>query len=284
MEELTKGDCGDEISLFELKKNLLQMLDALVEVCEKNEIRYFLDGGTLLGAVRHKGFIPWDDDIDLIIPHPDCLKLWEITGGKIGKYRLVAPNFDGMVPLEHWKLYDPSIVIESDLGKSSSIHNFFPAFIDIFQMEGLPDTEEETARWYRRTVFFRKLLGASYGSAWHGKTVMRRIFHGCMRPVVKIIGKQSIFSVLQESKERLPFESATWVGNMSGPVHTTDSRVKKDSYLRARKLEFEGKLYTVPGNYEEYLTQLYGAESMTTLPPENKRESHHSFIIYRRTC
>ena len=282
MRKLNKSDCGEPISLDELKQYQLHMLDALAEVCEEHGIHYYLDGGSLLGAVRHQGFIPWDDDIDIIIPHPDCVKLMEITKGKIGDYLFVAPNIDGIYPAEMWKMYDTSVIIESDLGGTSSIHNFFPIFMDIFPMEGLPDTEEETAKWYRKVMFFRKLLNSSNGSVWHGKTLARKLFHGFMRPVTKLIGVKVIFAQLQKAKERLEFDEATWVGNMSGPVHTVDSRVLKKDWMRPEKLLFEGKYYSVPGNYKQYLTQLYGADSMTTLPPEDKRKSHHSFKVYRR--
>ena len=282
MRALTKADCGERISAEAQRSALLDMLNALADFCEAHGLRYFLDGGTLLGAVRHGGFIPWDDDIDVIMPHPDCLRLQKLTGGALGRYPVVAPNVDGPFPAECWKLYDVDYVIESDLGGTSSIHSFFPVFIDIFPMEGLPDTEGETAAWYRRVVFYRKLLNSASGSLWHGRTPLRRLFHGCMRPVTWLVGRRRLFDRLQRAKERLPFDEAEYVGNMSGPVHTTDSRVRKADYIQPARLTFEGRAYAVPGNYRQYLTQLYGAESMIALPPPEQRRSHHSFQVYRR--
>lgn len=280
MDKLTINNCGEEVGSEKLKALQVDMLKALAAFCDAHDIPYYLDGGTLLGAVRHKGFIPWDDDIDIMIPHPACERLQAISGGKIGRYLLVAPNIDSIYPAESWKLYDTSVVIESDLGGTSSVHAFFPAFVDIFPMEGLPETLRETARWYRRVMFLRKMLNSTTGSVWHGKTLPRKLFHGFMRPVAHLIGVNRLFGWLQRAKQRLSFDEATYVGNMSGPVHTVDSRVRKADYMAPMKLPFEDGLYAVPGNYRQYLTQLYGADCMTTLPPVEKRRSAHSFRVY----
>lgn len=79
--KFTNADCGEKVDISEAKESMLKMLEALADVCEKNGIRYYLDGGTLIGAARHKGFIPWDDDIDVMMPKPDCLKLKRMFGG-----------------------------------------------------------------------------------------------------------------------------------------------------------------------------------------------------------
>ena len=279
--KLSKENCGLPVSAEDVRKSQLSMLTALADYCESHGIRYYLDGGTLLGAARNGSFIPWDDDIDVMIPHPDCLRLLELTDGRIGEYLICPPEIEGTVSNESWKMYDPALVIESDFGGSSSKSQFFPVFIDLFQMEGLPDTIRETAAWYRRVVFYRKLLYCTAGAVWHGSTLPRRVFHGLMRPFVMLIGPARLFGCLQRAKERLPFEQATYVGNMSGPVHTTDSRVLKSDYVRAERLMFEGRKYYVPGNYRDYLEQLYGKGCITTLPPPEKRTTRHSFRVYR---
>lgn len=88
--KLTETNCGEKVELSEAKQAMVKMLEALADVCEANGLRYYLDGGTLIGAARHKGFIPWDDDIDVMMPKPDCIKLKKF-GGIIGKYKLSDP-------------------------------------------------------------------------------------------------------------------------------------------------------------------------------------------------
>ena len=91
MMKFTEANLGEKVDISEAKQAMVKMLEKLADVCEANGIRYYLDGGTLIGAARHKGFIPWDDDIDIMMPKPDCIKLKNISGGvlsEITNYRI----------------------------------------------------------------------------------------------------------------------------------------------------------------------------------------------------
>ena len=89
---LTEKNCGERIELSEARHAMVKMLETLANVCEVNNLRYYLDGGTLIGAARHQGFIPWDDDIDIMMPKSDCIKLKKISEGgvqsEITNYRI----------------------------------------------------------------------------------------------------------------------------------------------------------------------------------------------------
>ena len=106
MVKYDKSNCGEEVSLEEVKSKLVDMLLVLADYCEKNGIRYYLSGGTLLGAIRHKGFIPWDDDIDINMPRPDCEKLQKISGVVIGNYKLLLPSGNAVCVKHFLRLYD----------------------------------------------------------------------------------------------------------------------------------------------------------------------------------
>ena len=93
--KLTDANCGEKIELSEAKQAMVKMLVALADVCEANGLRYYLDGGTLIGAARHKGFIPWDDDIDVMMPKPDVEKLKKISGG-YWKLQTIGPDGQGV--------------------------------------------------------------------------------------------------------------------------------------------------------------------------------------------
>ncbi len=281
MRELTKADCGQEVSLDELKQHLLEMLIALGDFCDKNGIRYYLSGGTLLGAVRHKGFIPWDDDIDINMPRPDCEKLQKLSGGKIGKYQLLPPNGKTKYPANHWKLYDSSIIIENSLKGTSKKMLYHPAFIDIFPIEGLPDNAKDTASHYKRLLPSKKMFNCLNGSWFHGKTLFSRLFHFFGRPVAALFGRQHWVNNIQRIAKSIPFESAEYIGVMMTNIHTTEERVKSCEYLPQMEFEFEGHKFKGPAGYDTYLTQLYGSDYME-LPPPEKRISHHGFTLYKR--
>ena len=92
--QLTKEDCGKEMTREESRQIQIDMLDALAAFCDANGLRYFLSGGTLIGAIRHKGFIPWDDEIDVNMPRPDCERLYKLTGGRLNDYVIAGPDMD----------------------------------------------------------------------------------------------------------------------------------------------------------------------------------------------
>lgn len=93
--KLTEANCGEKVGLAEAKQAMVKMLEVLADVCEANGLRYYLDGGTLIGAARHKGFIPWDDDVDVMMPKPDCGKLKKI-GGVYWKVQTIGPDGHGI--------------------------------------------------------------------------------------------------------------------------------------------------------------------------------------------
>lgn len=279
MERLSKANCGKEIPVEELRNSLLEMLKAFVEFCDKNKIRYYLAGGTLLGAVRHQGFIPWDDDIDVSVPRSDCEKLQMLTNGKLGEYDLQKPDASCPYHAESWRLYDPSTVIESSIGRTSKKPVYMPAFIDIFPIEGLPDTIEETKRHYQKLVPNRKLINCMMGSVWHGKTFKAKVFHLIMRPVAKLIGYKKLYDNIQTEVKKYSFDDSKYVGVMTAYIHTLEERMVKSEYVPQVKVKFENMELNAPGNYDTYLTQLYGKNYME-LPPEEKRVSHHGFKIY----
>lgn len=281
MNKLTKADCGERTNLETLKHHLLDMLISLDAFCRENNIRYYLSGGTLLGAVRHKGFIPWDDDIDVNMPRPDCERLQKLSGGKIGSYILVPPNADSAYPSNFWRIYDFSIIIESNMGGTSSKLVYQPAFLDIFPIEGLPATEKETIAHFRAMYFSKKMLNCMNGSLFHGKTLPARIFHFVGRPIACAFGRKTWIGNIQKVAKSIPFDSSDYIGVVTTNIHSEEERVLKAEYLPQIDVEFEGHVFKGPAGYHAYLSQLYGDDYMQ-LPPIEKRKSHHGFNLYFR--
>lgn len=152
-------NCGDRIALEEKKAAMVNMLKAFAECCEQNGIRYWLDGGTLIGAARHKGFIPWDDDIDVMNPRGDVKKLKTLTKGRIGRYQLVDSDDKENLFSEHWRLYDDEYVVRST---NSGVYR--PLWIDIFPMVDFPDKQEDVERIFKQLRIWRSLQQCSAGN------------------------------------------------------------------------------------------------------------------------
>ncbi len=127
-----------KIEIDEMRQRLLSMAEYLQNICKENGLKMFLSGGTLLGAVRHKGFIPWDDDIDVHMPRPDYDRLIKIFKRKenIGKYKLLSHELNDKYVYTFAKLVDDdTLLIEDDIYSGVDMG----LYLDIFPIDGLGD-------------------------------------------------------------------------------------------------------------------------------------------------
>ena len=123
-----------ELSVEEVKERELELLKTLHEFCDKNGLRYYLAYGSLIGAIRHKGFIPWDDDIDVLMPYEDYCKLIQLFNGNSGsQYQLISREINKEYYLPYGKLVDTGTVMKEELNVSLEIG----IYLDIFPFYNL---------------------------------------------------------------------------------------------------------------------------------------------------
>ena len=134
-----KENKGNRLTLTEIKQVELGILDYIVDICNKYNLIYYLSYGTLIGAIRHKGFIPWDDDIDISMPRDDYEKFLKITSsGQINsKYKCLVPLVDGYY-YEFAKVIDTSTIVE-DVSVQSTENG---VWVDIFPLDGLKKSDK----------------------------------------------------------------------------------------------------------------------------------------------
>jgi lipopolysaccharide cholinephosphotransferase len=282
MREYDYSDLKDLASDSDHKEHMLAILVEFDRFCEEHGLAYYLSGGTLLGAVRHKGFIPWDDDIDVNMPRSDCEKLMKLSGGRIGDFELVAASPSPSYFAYHWKLYSESILIAKR--KAAGIGSkVYPIFLDIFPIEGLPDTEAKNDAHYaeiRRRK--NRVSHARNISRYRGPNPYRFLRNYLAARIYRTVGVQPLFDKVIDLAASIRLEDSDYIGVMMTNVHTTEERVLKSEYSPVIKMEFEGHMLSCPLGYDTYLRQLYGANYMEWLPVYQRIPRHNfaTFLSY----
>ncbi|MGM0883315.1 MAG: LicD family protein [Bacillota bacterium] len=262
------------IELRQMKDIELEILKKVVEFCDDNNLRYFLAGGTLLGAIRHKGFIPWDDDIDIIMPRKDYMKFLQLSNNGIGNKLKVIDAYnstDYYYPFA--KVFDSDTkLIEHDISTKE-----IGVYIDIFPMDGLP-TNIELSRKHINKIYYFNIL--RFLMIHKLKKHSRKPHLLLMSTLLNYLFRfKWIIKKMDELATKYDFDSCEYVAVVvSG--YGQKERIEKKDFSNFVKVEFEKEYFNAPVGYERYLTNLYG--NYMVLPPVDKRISHHKYEVYWR--
>lgn len=270
----------EEISLEALKQIELDVLEQVHEVCTAQGLRYSLCGGTLLGAVRHGGFIPWDDDIDILMPRPDYEKLIDYCQDHETPFRLVSHRTDSTYHYLFAKACAPGTVLEE--ANNNRNNSGLGVYIDIFPIDGLGDTEEAGRARLKKKRFSLELLVA-YAWQKYLPSATRSWYYEPIRFGFYVLSRLVNPDRLLRSVERLAmsadFDTAPYAGSYAG-VYRSREVLPAGVYAECTDMSFEGRTFRAMARYDEYLTCLYG--DYMCLPPEEEQVSHHLFRAYRK--
>lgn len=273
----------ERIAIDELKKMELNILDFFVQVCEDHALSYFLSGGTLLGAIRHNGFIPWDDDIDVMMPRKDYERLKEVFPDH-PYYKFLYHGNTHNYPkpfgtINDVRTYKPENNIRNKCRYILGVN------IDVFPIDELPASKDDRHQYFMElSQIAHKLycITYSYKKSWTLWLTIKRFlgisFYRCLEScnVVSINDIVCNYDMLARK----------YNGSHSGMCGVTtidnygekEANVTKD-YYPIKRIRFEGKEYNIPANYDTYLQGLYG--DYMQLPPIEKRVAHHADCYWR---
>lgn len=257
----------------ELQAVMLESLKEFIRVCEKHNLTYFLVTGSALGAVRHEGFIPWDDDIDVAMPREDAKKLLALKDEFKDPYFLQHYSTDKGFTYPFMKLRNSN---------TTYIENFFQfhkmnhgIWIDIFIIDGM--SKQETLTNKAKNGWLWVLYYLVYGANFYGKPRLNNFIPQLLLSLVSLLLfplkiNNWLIKVIDRKMQKVPYSEAKlvgayllWGGNKEA--------MPKEIYGKGREATFEGLKVIVPEHVEEYLTRRYG--DFMSLPPENKRYGHH---------
>lgn len=262
-----------ELTVEERKKLGMEILDLIHAFCLKNNIRCYLDSGTLLGAVRHKGFIPWDDDIDISMPRPDYekfLKIFKEEGCYISSYRtggrrLVTP----FAKVCSNKTYGTTLT-----GKKLP----YGVAVDIFPIDGYPKGDSAIQKYFKKQlkVFHRYLFLISLETTTESKSFIKHI----VKEIIKFfISSRTLARMVDNRARKNHFENSEKAGCSVALYFGDLTDSQRASFDKGILMSFEDREYFVPQNYKDVLEKTYGPDYMTP-PPVDKRVSTHTENYY----
>jgi lipopolysaccharide cholinephosphotransferase len=266
-----------ELNAREVQLGELSILKKMAQICEDLGLRYFLMYGTLLGAIRHQGFIPWDDDIDVAMPRPDYDKLMEYL---ISHEKEIYPlklmncntNEDYIYPIS--RLCDTRYHIDYQ----GTVDYGLGLFVDIYPLDGCGDTPEQVKALARKNRMLANLTFQAGMKKFEasGTALWRTPIKFAMYCYAKLRGARYFTGKLERNSKSIPYASSRLVNCTIWDVLDFGiERAWLDEYIY---VPFEDASLRVPKDYDEVLKLFYG--DYMQLPPEEDRVGHHYYTAY----
>lgn len=263
----------------EIKTRLLEMLDLFVAFCTQNNIRFSLSGGTLLGAIRHHGFIPWDDDIDLCVPRPDYEKLLSMRNQFYSQTGLEITGFMDLDPHETPFI---KIIDKNYPAKIGTDIDWSFLWIDVFPVDGLPEDLNRTKMIYNKALLCRRFIFLLISTPESKSNSFARLFMKTIGTACRALpgSLKNANKSLDKINKSITYGATQYCGVVGWGMYGAGERFSKSDFENFTTVDFEGHKYPAMGCWHEYLTGIYG--DYMQLPPIDKRKTHQLVVLKRK--
>lgn len=256
-----------ELSLDQIHSRLLEIMKDIDAFCRANDIRYSLAFGTLLGAVRHGGFIPWDDDVDIIMPRPDFERFVKEYNSPLFHCLYNTRGEEEFYALGFAKVCDPRTSkfvcrkVESDFKYGVSV--------DVFPLDAVPEDPEEQHEFMHKLIHYHRRLYFRHKHFPHGSPILLAEAH--------LHSYDYWWKKCQDLAAKYDYDSTPLIAHILGS-QTYESVHRKDLFDTLRDIPFEGAPMLAFADTDAYLTQVFGPDYMT--PPPVEARSGHGCKMY----
>ena len=260
-----------ELSLVEIKAIAYATLKHFSNFSNEYNIQFFLSNGTLLGAIKYGGFIPWDDDIDIFVPRADYERLMKLYVND-GRYKLFSREREPAYRFPFAKLCDQTTLKEEgniDNGVQLGVDiDIFP--LDVCTEHILRPSVQRMIKIYQKGCILSKFISSK------GKQTYKRVLIDCCR----ILGFEFFCKRLERIvKQEISRGHDEYMGCLMWPIYGEREIVPAEVFAETVEVEFEGERFPAPVGYDTYLRSLYGDYEKD--PPVEKQKSHHRYTAYR---
>lgn len=261
---------SENMSLQALQQVEMELLRHFRDFCQSDCISYQISNGTLLGAVKYGGFVPWDDDIDVFVPRADYDRLLREYVDQ-GRFKLFAPQRVAGFGYPFAKLCD---MATQKVEEGSGDRVTQGVNIDIFPLDSWGDTLAQARRRVRAQMRNMTLLRLAKNPDVSGASPARRRAKRAVARLCKALGPAFFLRRMERTARRCPGDGA-YQGCVVWPVYGQREVLPRAVFARRVWLDFEGERLPAPAGYDQYLHSLYGDYPQD--PPPEKQESHHRF-------
>ena len=263
-----------EIPIDEVKSIQLEILDYINTTLKGEQIPYWLAYGTLLGSIRHKGYIPWDDDIDIIVLRKDLDRAISVLNSNSDRYKTLTMNNTNGYYYLFAKVTDTyTHIIEKGVKEIDELG----IYVDLFPLDYLPLDDKEYAKHVNKIFRLRSLL---YGSLLDfSQFRAASIGIKCKSLIGKLLGSKRLMIKVDNICRQYSEKQEGYIADIVG-AGNKNRKISSRVFSKTINGEFEGRMYPIPVGYEEYLTCIYG--DYMKLPPKEEQVLTHGFRAYWR--
>ena len=266
---------NSNVNLKKLHNTEIEILEEINRICSNNNLSYFMIGGTLLGAVRHKGFIPWDDDLDIAMPRKDYNKFQEICKKQLNdKFILDSYENNKQYWLPIIKIRNKNTIYEEKSQKN--YNNNKGIWVDVFPLDNAD--KEISNKLIRKEKIIKRLKGMLHIKNLRKIEKEDSILKKILISFIKIVPNKFYHFLINKNRTFNNNKNTDYFVNFGSQYGIKKQIHQKENYLPAVDLEFEGNKYKAPKNYEYVLKKIYG-ENYMELPPIEKRITHNPIRI-----
>lgn len=265
-----------ELDITNIKKIQLNILCAVDEYCRENKIDYFIYYGTLLGAVRHKGYIPWDDDIDIAMFRKDYeIFIKNFNKSRNDQFQVLHSSIDKKFPYEFAKIHDKNTKII----ENSAVKYEIGINIDLFVLDNFP-TVKSAERQYKKSFMARKILECKHICLRSSDNFFKKIAKVVLHFFANICSIYSCTNKINRIARRYEHSAPPPLlcADVCQRWFLKENVLHKSWFNSIIYIEFEGKKFPAPKHYDKVLNSIYGL--YMKLPPLEEQRSHHDYHAY----
>lgn len=261
----------EKLDLSSIQKSSLEILKTFRDICVNLNLKYFLTYGTLIGAIRHNGFIPWDDDLDVMMPRQDyenLIKFYKENKSKFKGLELFHYTTNKKYHYAIARLSNPKYIMKSSIDKDCGMGTF----IDIYPIDGGFDELDIFSHY--KIVIYRRILYAKNSTKKIERTFKKFIGHSILKTIGLFFNNRTLIKKIEKIAKKRPYNLSKFVGCTIWENELFNSYLFDETILH----KFEDDYFMIPKEYDAILKQTYG--NYMQLPPISERTAHHCYEIY----